>query len=131
MVPPPVAQGLLLCQQVIVEEGTKNVSLINIFRECRVKSFPSILPFFAVALLRDAEGGGTIELMIVRDETDEVVYDLKRPAQFTNRLAGARATFHIEDCSFPAAGLYQATLLVDNEWIAHARFRVSLLGGES
>jgi hypothetical protein len=121
----------MLCQQVIVEEGTKNVSFINIFRECRVKAFPAILPFSAVAVLRDAEGTGTIELMIVREETDEVVYDLRRPARFTNRLAGARATCRIEDCSFPAAGLYQATLLVDNEWIAHARFRLSLIGGES
>jgi hypothetical protein len=132
MVPPPVAQGLTLCKGIIVEEGTRNVTLVNTFSNWHVTAFPSTpQPMFAVAILRDAVGSGTMELVITREETDEVIYSLSRVVQFKNRLADARATVHVQDCSFPAAGLYYATLLIDKEWIAHRRFRVSLSGGGS
>ena len=45
----PVAIGLLLCEQLIVEEGTKNASLVNCFTQRIGESFPWTVPPFTVA----------------------------------------------------------------------------------
>jgi hypothetical protein len=36
----PVAVGLLLCEQVIIEEGTRNVTPVNCFSPRAVERFP-------------------------------------------------------------------------------------------
>ena len=65
MVPAPVAVGLSICEKVIVEEGTKNVSLISTFRRLRLRGFPArSRPFCVFATLLDGEGNGTINLEI-------------------------------------------------------------------
>ena len=40
MIPPPMTVGLTLCHYVMVEEGTKNVSLIGGFSKFRGRAFP-------------------------------------------------------------------------------------------
>ena len=37
----PVVVGLLLCESLIVEEGTHNVTLVNCFSKRKAKRFPS------------------------------------------------------------------------------------------
>jgi hypothetical protein len=130
MVPQPIALGLTLCQQVVVEEGTKNVSLINAFTVWNIAGLSSApRPFCAVATLIDGEGDGTIELAITREETEALVFTIQRPIHFPDRLTEVRALCRINGCSFPAVGLYSATLLVDGEWVTQRRFRVSVTGG--
>ncbi len=130
MVPQPIALGLTLCQQVIVEEGTKNVSLINAFTVWKVAGLPSApRPFCAVATLIDGEGDGTIEFAITREDTAALIFNIQRPIHFPDRLTEVRSLCRINGCSFPSAGLYSATLLVGGEWVTQRRFRVSVIGG--
>jgi hypothetical protein len=125
MIPPPIAVGLTLCEQAIVEEGTRRISLINAFTHWKVTTFPSVpRPFCVVSVLTDGVGDGTIRLTITREETAAVIYDVRHSAHFPNRLSEMRALFRVNDCSFPAAGLYYATLSVDGEWVAQKRFQV-------
>jgi hypothetical protein len=44
MVPTPEVLGLSVCERVIIEEGTGDPSLINIFRSKSVENFPSRRP---------------------------------------------------------------------------------------
>jgi hypothetical protein len=62
MNPPPLLLGLTLCEKVIVEESTKNVTLVS--------------------------------------------------------------TFRVNRCTFPLSGVYQLTLFLDGEWLAHRRLEV-------
>jgi hypothetical protein len=65
MVPVPVAVALSVCEKVIVEEGTKNVSLISTFSRLRVTEFPARpQPFCVFATLLDGEGDATVSLEI-------------------------------------------------------------------
>ena len=41
MIQRPVVSTLLLCEQVVVEETTRNVTLVNCFGQKQVDSFPS------------------------------------------------------------------------------------------
>jgi hypothetical protein len=40
MVPTPIALGLTLCEKVIVEEATRNITLVNCFSRLRAAAFP-------------------------------------------------------------------------------------------
>ncbi len=128
MTPKPVAIALTICDLVIVDERTKNISTINQFSRLKITSTPSPPRAFAVfALLKDGLGNGTIEIAVTRQETDSMVYDLRRPIHFPDRLKEVRSLFRLHDCSFPAPGKYIFTLLVDGEWIAHQELEVVLV----
>jgi Family of unknown function (DUF6941) len=125
MAEPPIVLGLTLCDYVIVEEGTRKVSLIGAFTSMAVEEFPAVSPPFSVyAALTDASGNVTIRLVVVRLDTDEEVYSFQGTAHFPDKLAAVGFYLHIQDCSFPVPGFYQFTLDVDGEWVAHRRLRV-------
>ena len=53
----PVAIGMLTCEQVIIEEKTRNVTPVNCFSERTVTRFPSeTFPFIVFAPLTDGAG---------------------------------------------------------------------------
>lgn len=75
MVPPPHALALTLCDRVIIEQGTKNPSLIGCFLGRSVEKFPSEpVAFSAFVPLMEGSGRGTIRLVAIRLETDEQIY---------------------------------------------------------
>jgi hypothetical protein len=125
MVPCPVALGLALCDQVIVEEGTRKASLIGTFNRLEGRAFPFVpLPFCVVTTLTGAQGEGDITLSLTQLETDEEVASLTRRVAFPDRFAEGRILFRLGDCSFPAPGAYLFTLTVDGDWVAHRRLRI-------
>jgi hypothetical protein len=126
MVPPPIALGLTLCEKVIVEEGTKNVTLVSTFTKLRVDQFPTGPQRFVVfAVLTDGLGDGTIELVITRLETDEAIYTYRNRLRFPDRLTEVRVLMRVNECSFPAPGRYQFTLLIDGDWLAQCHLQVA------
>src|SRR5260370_10563590 len=75
MVQRPTAVGLFLCEQLIVEKGTDNLTVVNAFIRQTVASFPSEpFPFLVFALLTDGLGDATIDVVISRLDTMEDLY---------------------------------------------------------
>jgi hypothetical protein len=125
MNPPVTALGLTLCEKVIVEERTRNTTIVSTFTKLLADEFPSPPEKFALAaVLTGGQGEATLDLVINRLDTDEETYSLRRQLVFPDRLAEVRVVFHIRDCSFPAPGQYDAVLLVDGDWVARRRFSV-------
>jgi hypothetical protein len=125
MIPPPVAIGLVVCERVIVEEATKNVSLISTFTRFVVRSFPFAPQRFDVfATLTDGLGPARIKLVITRLETDSVVFERDFAIRFPDRLAELRVRFQVGECSFPAPGIYLIALLVDGDLVAQRRLQL-------
>jgi hypothetical protein len=125
MIPPPSAIGLTLCDYVILEEGTRKISLVGSFTGLQVLGFPSVPQRFSVfAVLTDGMGDGTIELAVTQLETDQEIYSVRRSVHFPDRFMEVRVLFRVGQCSFPVPGTYLFTLLVDGDWIAHRRLRV-------
>ena len=132
MVPAPQALGLTLCERVIIEQGTKNPSLIGIFLARIVEGFPSEpVVFSAFAPLSDGSGTGTIELVAVRLETDEQIYMQRGEVTFPHRFAVVNAHFRVSKLRFPAPGSYAFMLLVDGDLIAQRRVEVYRREGTS
>ena len=121
----PVAIGLLLCEQVIIEEHTRNITPVNCFTRRTVERFPSeTLPFVVFAILADGLGDMRLEVLIHRLDTLEEVYRTAVSFRFTDPLQNVRFTLRIRDCSFPISGHYQVTLLADREMIALRKFNI-------
>src|SRR5262249_41232986 len=125
MTPLPMVLGLTVCEKVIVEEGTKNVSLVNTFTKLTVEGLPSPTQRFALyAVLTDAEGEATIDLTVTHLDTDEEVYALQRTLHFPDRLAEVRLLYRLREIAFPLPGLYQFTIYLDGEWLTQRRLQV-------
>src|SRR5438132_657334 len=63
----PAVVGLLVCEQLIVEERTHNITLVNCFTKLKAEHFPSEPRRLAVfAALVDGLGEVALELVIER-----------------------------------------------------------------
>jgi hypothetical protein len=125
MMPAPIALGLTLCDYVLVEEGSKKVSLIGSFIGIRAAKFPFVpLPFCVFAPLTGGLGDGRVELSVTDLDSNEEIYSLVRALRFPDRFVEVHVLFRLSECEFPQAGSYLVTLLIDGDWIAHRRLRV-------
>jgi hypothetical protein len=122
----PVAIGLLLCEQVIVEEKTRNVTPVNCFTHRIATRFPSeVFPFVVFALLTDGMGDIPLEVRISRLDTLDEIFRRSVSFKFTNPLSEVRCIVRIRDCSFPVSGHYQIMLLADNEMVSQRKLLVT------
>jgi hypothetical protein len=118
--------GLLLCEHLVVEKHTDNVSLINCFTKRNVEGFPSPAQrFAAVAFLTDGLGDVALDLAIERLDTLEEVFRQTMEVNFPNPLIEVRFLFRVTQCVFPVAGPYQAILRAKGETLAQHRFVVA------
>lgn len=124
MIQTPRPLGLLICDQVLFEEGTGKPILVGCFGALRVKSFPAAPRFDVFATLTDGLGAGTITLTGSRLSNDEEIYRRSRQGTFNNPLAAYYVRFRVRSCTFPVASDYLFTLLADGEAIGERRLRV-------
>jgi hypothetical protein len=125
MYPPPIALGLTLCEKVIVEETTRNTTLVSTFTKLFADDFPSRPERFAFAsVLTGGQGEASVDLVLTHLESDDEVYAIHGATRFPDRIAEVKLVFHIRDCSFPSPGSYDATLFVDGDPVARRKFTV-------
>jgi hypothetical protein len=125
MIPDPTALALLLCEQVIVDQHSRNPSPINIFTGLAVEGFPSDPQRFSVfAALTDSQGDGRLELRAIRLDTGDQFYAQQYPIHFPDRATVVNVNIRIRGIRFPVAGLYEFLLMVDGSLVAQRRLRV-------
>jgi hypothetical protein len=118
MIKRPNAVGLVLCQQAIIEEKTRNVTLVNGFGRFLVEGFPSPPQQFTVqTILTDGLGKMSLTLTISRLDTLEAIYTRLWRMNWTDPLREMRLLAEVTGCSFPVAGRYQVSLLAQNEFV--------------
>ncbi len=125
MTPPPVAIGLILCDQVIVDLHSRNLSPISIFTGLAVDDFPSQEQRFSVfSSLTNGRGQATIRLAVSRLDTGEETYEQEHSILFPDPLLVVNIHFRLRTISFEAAGLYEFVLYVDSDPVAQKTLRV-------
>lgn len=131
--PPPnggSTVGLLLCENVIVEEKTRNATLVNTFIRREQKAFPTPPQEFMVfALLTDGLGVMTLSLVIARLDTLEELIAIPKKVEFPNPINDYRLRIRLPQVVFPEPGRYQITLLANGEWVAHCVLNLARLEG--
>ena len=91
---------------------------------------PGEVTFFALAWLADGEGEMPVDIVVERLDTLEEVYRYTRKFVFKDRLRDSRCLARIRSCTFPVAGQYQVSLIIDGELAAQRKFRVLTKGGK-
>ena len=125
----PNAISLYLCEQVIYEEGTRYVTLVNSFSRRFVQHDPpEPLAFVVFARLTEGQGQIPLELVITRLDTLDEIYQQQAIAVFEDPLRVIRFVLRFHAYSFPQLGVYDVVLLADGEPIARQRIQL-LLGG--
>jgi len=125
MVPDPTALALILCEQVIVDQHSRNPSPINIFTGLAVEQFPSSPQRFSVfAALTDSQGTGRLELRTIRLDTGDQFYAQQYPIHFPERATVMNVNMRIRNLRFPVPGVYEFLLLIDGSLVAQRRLRV-------
>ncbi len=121
----PVAIGLFLCEKVIVEEGTHNITLVNTFNKRVVDEIPwTPTDFILYALLTDGLGEGDLNVAIYRLDDMEEIHEQSTKFRFKNPLHELRCWVTIRNCTFPEEGHYQAALFFAGQQIAQRRFLI-------
>lgn len=121
----PVVVGLLLCESLIVEQGTHNVTLVNCFTRRKVERFPSEPQSFLVfATLTDGLGDVNLDLTIQSLADLERVYHRSRTFRFTDPLRLVHMRLRVTGCSFPISGAYEVSMSADGEPLGRTRFLV-------
>jgi hypothetical protein len=52
-------------------------------------------------------------------ETQAEIHALRGAVRFPHRLAEVPVLVRVKRCVFPAPGMYQMNMLLDDEWLAH------------
>ena len=121
----PVAIALLTCEQVIVEEKTRNVTPVKCFVRRDVRDFPSeATTFFVVAFLTDGQGDDDLEMIVQRLDHMQEVHRDDRRFRFKHPLNEYRCIFPVRDFSFPVEGSYEIMLMANGELLAARRIKV-------
>ena len=128
MIRPPVVLGLTLCEDVVADHETGNVSVIRAFTGFGLETFPSAVPpFCAFAALTAGEGDATFRLEVVwylGPLEPEVVHELHGKLHFQDPLKTVNWIVRLSRCRFPEEGRYVFTLWIDDEWMAQRVLRV-------
>ena len=115
----PVAIGLLTCEQIIVEEGTKNVTPVNCFSRRTADAFPWAAPPFHVLEV-------LLEVVIEDTDTLEEVYRRGSTFRLTTPLQQLRMSMRMNSIMFPGPQAYRVLLLADGEIIAQRKLVIDV-----
>ncbi len=121
----PNVVGLTLCEQVITDASTRNLTLVNTFTRLRCSTFPSPPQRFVVGtVLTDGLGDGTMSLVVSRLDTLDEVAQRRWRMRFADPLRIIRVIVRMRNVSFPVPGQYQLALFADEEWLAQTVLQV-------
>jgi hypothetical protein len=126
----PSAVGLHVCEQVVIEEGTRYVTLVNSFnRRFMEHDPPEAFPFVVFAQLIEGQGEVPLTIVITRLDTLDEIFQHETVAAFQGPLQVIRLSLRFRTFSFPQLGVYDVALLADGEPLARRRIQLLLGGG--
>src|SRR5476651_643848 len=94
----PVAIGLSLCEQVIIEAKTHNITLVNCFTHRTLDHFPAVAPFVVFALLTGGFGEVPLDLVVQELDDFDEVYRISSKVRFASPLQAIRCKVCVRDC---------------------------------
>lgn len=130
MIQRPTAAGLLLAEKAVIEEKTRNVTLVNCFGHLTYREFPTpAQQFIAFAVLTDGIGKMTLTLTVARLEDMATLATRSWQATFASPLQHLRFLARAVGITFPVPSRYQVALLADGETVAQRVLTLAREGG--
>lgn len=124
----PMAQALLVCDHIIVEQGTNKKSLIGIFNTIASANFPMTHTRMSVfASLTNGRGSLPAMLRFVRVSDEKEIFSHKGQVEFPDPNQVIELVFNLVNTPFEEPGLYTFELLCDGDLLLEKRFNVAKL----
>lgn len=121
----PTLVSLVLCDQVIDDKLSNKKSAIGIFNTILVASVPAAIQHIAIlASLTEIAGRVELELRLVRDSDNAVIFSGKGAVEAPNPLAVVDLLFAMQGTRIPEVGQYAFELLSGGEILGRRRFQV-------
>ena|ERR1051325_3011133 len=123
--PLPYALCLLVCEQVIVDDETKNRTAVGMFSDILAPTFPAVHPKLAVYIeLTNGHGLCELQLRLVKTATNEALVALAGSVNFADPLHIAQLRFNFNGLVFKEPGEYRFQLFAENELLMERRMMV-------
>ena len=123
----PTLVSMLICDQVIDDKLTNKKSAIGIFNTILVPKLPTAIHQMAIlASLTEIPGRVELELRLVRDTDNLVLFGGKGRVEAPNPLAVVDLLFAMQGVRIPGEGQYAFELLSGGELLGRRRFQVRL-----
>jgi hypothetical protein len=121
----PIALSLMLCDQVVFEQGTQKPYLLGVFTGIVADSFPTTPQRFDLfAALTDGQGDVMMKLQVMHLDSNQEVYSQQMTVRFAGPLEIINLRFRVRQLVYDSVGTYLFTLTVDDEEIASRRVHV-------
>lgn len=121
----PTLVSLLICDQVIDDKITSKKSAIGLFNTVLVPKMPTAIHQIVVlASLTEIESRVVLELRLVRDADNAVLFQTHGPVEAPTPLATVDLVFSMHGVRIPTAGQYAFEVLCAGEVLGRRRFQV-------
>jgi hypothetical protein len=109
---------MLLCDQIITEEGTKKKSLIGVFENFGSLTFPVLFPRLAVYVkLADAIGDYLFKLRVVKLKDESLIAEVGIQARIADASHYAELALTMGNIPVPEPGKYEFQLYAGENYL--------------
>ena len=123
--PTPVPIAFLLCERVIIEEGTRKKTIIGVWNNINAPTLPfTQRPVCLYARLIDGEGRYALKMVLIQVETQEKMLTIEGEITAESRHNPIDFASPIFGLTIPAAGEYEFSLWMNDRYIHRVRFYV-------
>jgi len=122
----PSVLATLLCDWIIVEQGTAKKTLVGLFDILTVAAFPTVQSMGFYARLTDLEGHYHFDVRVVRlaGEEEELLGGAQAEFRADDRLAILEMALNLPPVPLAAPGRYEFQLFADGVYIGRAALNV-------
>ena len=121
----PIAEALILCDEIITEAGTNKQSLIGTFNSIVSGNFPMQHAKICVyAAMTNGQGEMTGELRCVRVDDQQEIFKAAGNVKFADPNQVVEMSFNFRNILFERPGLYTFELIAGEELLLEKRFHV-------
>ena len=116
--PIPSVVAMLVCDQVIAEQGTNKKSLIGVFEIFGALAFPTILPRISIYVkLADAFGKYHFKLRLVKLKDESLVAEIGIDAEVKDSTHYSELALNMGNLPFPEYGKYEFQLYAGDVYL--------------
>lgn len=124
----PSVVAMLVCDQVIIEQGTGKKSLIGVFERVNAFSFPTQTRLAIYAKLVDASGHYKFRIRLVNLKDESVLAELQAEANIDQGSVGEFA-INIAGIVLPTAGKYEFQLYANEVYLHRVTMTAAAMPG--
>jgi hypothetical protein len=127
--PTPTVLAMLVCDQVIAEQGSGKKSLIGVFDNIFAAAFPTQARLAVYIKLADAHGNYKFRIRLVKLKDETVVADINAEANIVDPTSPTELAINMIGIILPEAGKYEFQLWGNETYLHRITLNANAIQG--